>query len=255
MLVARESLIRALVARGFDAPSAWEARLGAPSRVGSGRGTTATVQVGGQELRLKRMRRGGLAGPLWRDRFPGMRRLHGNLVVPVEAARRGVATPLPVALLVVAGPFGLNRAWLASEEVRGTMDLREACSDPRGPDPERLAAAIAAVRRMHDAGVEHRDLNLANLLVSTTGPPRAWIVDLDGARLRDGPLSLTPRRAALDRLERSWAKSAPASHAAGARTRLVTLYAGADRELAAALARGRRVSRYRIALHRLGWRR
>lgn len=207
---------------------------------------------------VKRMRRGGLLARIWRDRFPGTARLLGNLSVPMEAARRGVPTAAPAAMLIEIGPIGLDRAWMAVDEIPGAEDLLTRLSGPRPPAREEIAELLRAVRRMHDAGVEHRDLNLANLLLSSDAGahPEAWIVDLDRARLFDAPLPVRKRRAALLRMERSYLKSfgdlGPLPAPRG--PTWIDAYAAGDRTLARALETGNRVARASLAIHRLGWR-
>jgi hypothetical protein len=78
------------------------------------------------------------------------------------------------------------------------------------------------VRALHDAGIEHADLNLRNILLveervfgrapgasaaeSAAAEFRALVIDLDRARARAGPLDERRRRANLLRLYRSAAK-------------------------------------------------
>ncbi|HKQ61114.1 MAG TPA: lipopolysaccharide kinase InaA family protein [Candidatus Polarisedimenticolaceae bacterium] len=194
----------ALRALEFDRPAAWQRRLGHQRR-----GSTVRLELGPQvALRLKQLRRGGLFAALWHERFVGRRRLLANLTLALAARERGIPTPAPVALLVVAGPPGLYRAWLASEELTHAEDLRTRFQSGVRPSPAELAAALAVVRQAHDRGLEHRDLNLGNLAVRTApdGRIEAFVLDLDRARLHPGPLPARRRRAALRRLERSGAK-------------------------------------------------
>ena len=122
-IVARAAEIESVREAGLDRPEGWDRWTGAQG-TGAGRGATATLELpGGPRLRLKQLRRGGALAALWRERFSGSRRLMDNLRIPLEAAARGVATPLPVVLLVVQGPPGLFRGWLGTEEVEGVTDL------------------------------------------------------------------------------------------------------------------------------------
>lgn len=245
----------AVLAAGLSDPGAWEFRLAGG---GSGRGAAGRLVLpDGGEVVLKRMRRGGGLGSLWRDRFPGRGRLVRNVTVAREAVERGVPTPRVVALLTEEGPPGLFRGWLASERVEGAIDLAELLRSGRAGEAD-LAAALAAARALHDAGIEHADLNLGNLLVRPGGSgPEGFVVDLDRARLRRGGLSSRARQAALRRLERSHAKlfGAPAPFG-GDGSIWYELYAGGDSVLRRYLAAGRPAGRFRLALHRrLGHRR
>ncbi len=210
----------------------------------------------GRVLRLKRLRRGGWMAALWRDHFIGEGRALDNLSVSVEAGRRGVATPPVLALLLVQSVGGLVRAWLAIEELADTVDLQSCFHSDQPPTRAELEAALGVVRRMHDRGLEHRDLNLGNLLIRRSAAPQAFVIDLDRARLHVGPLGFHPRQRALRRLERSYVKSGGAgSVSEDVRSSIYTLYAADDRGLAARLEQGRDAGRVWISLHRLGWRR
>ncbi len=258
-LVARVDLLARVVEAGLGEPSGWQrlvgARPGPPGRGASGR----LVLAGGVSLVVKSMRRGGWVAAIWRDRFLGSARLVRNLTVPIEAMRRGVPTARPAAMLLVVGPPGLRRAWLAVDAIEGAEDLLTRLSGPRPPREDELRAALRAVRVMHDAGVEHPDLNLGNLLVRTRegAPPEAFVVDLDRARLRDGPLPVRKRRAALLRMERSYLKRfGDAGPLPGQRARgWAAAYAGDDPSLAGLLAAPTAIERASLAIHLLAWRR
>jgi len=248
----------ALVRAGLDDPSGWRRRLasGNRRRQQEGRGATARVELTPACVaRIKQLRRGGWLAPLWRDRFAGTHRVLENLRLPVEAARSGIATPAPLALLIERGLPGLVRAWLAVEEIDDATDLRECFVSGRPPEPGELDAVLRLVRTMHERGLEHRDLNLGNLLLRRSGEPAAWVVDLDGARLHLGPLPFTTRQRALRRLERSYVKTChPRPAGDSVRRSIYTSYAAGDSALERRLARGRRAGRVWIQLHRLGWR-
>jgi len=235
---------------GLGAPKAWESRL-ANADPSSGRGATARCSApSGGSLILKRMKRGGLAGPLWRDRFAGTERLLDNLRIPMEALRRGVPTARPVALLLVEGPPGLFRSWQALEEIAGSRDLAQRIRAGEEIDRAVWREAMGVVRTMHDQGVEHRDLNLGNLLIreATPGNCEAFVIDLDAARIHDGPLDFALRQRGLRRLERSWVKLGGESGAPD----WFALYAGDDAEMLARLYRGRARGRLLLALRRFG---
>jgi hypothetical protein len=254
-LLADSTLVHALRASGLDDVRGWQTRLEAGVE-SAGRGATARLVVGSDApLLLKQLRRGGLAGPLWCDRFAGTRRLLDNLEIPLEAIRRGVSTPRPVALFLLEGPRGLYRGWFAQVEIPDAVSLSDLVVADTPPSGELLIEAMRAVRAMHDGGVEHRDLNLGNLLVErATGV--IWIVDMDNARLHPRPLAVPLRQRALRRLERSWVKTlarcgrTPDGRGDGWYER----YAGEDAGLADRLARGRAAGRLWLRLHRLTWR-
>ena len=196
-LYAAADLEDRILLHGLDRGEVWEWLLRSGS-TGSGRGASAILDG----WRLKRFRRGGLTAPLWGDRYPGASRLVAALAASGEAARRGVPTPEAVALLVERDRGPLVRGYLATEEIGGAEDLAKRAV--RGAVTRRdLEEAMRAVRRMHDRGVAHPDLNLGNLLLTATG---VYIVDLDRVTFGDGPVSERVRRRALRRIERSCAK-------------------------------------------------
>ena len=131
--VARDGEWKSLREADLHLPAGWDRYL-VESVVRAGRGSTATLELdSGLRLRLKQLRRGGAVARLWRERFAGVRRLTDNLRLPLEATRRGVATPLPVVLLVVEGPPGLYRGWLGTEEIGLS---RRTCRRERGQDQQ-----------------------------------------------------------------------------------------------------------------------
>lgn len=258
LLIGESGLMPALLDRGLDDPAVWR-RLLSAAPPGAGRGSTARVELlDGRRLVLKKLLRGGAAGRLRRELFTGAGRLLANIVTPLKARGRGVPTPAPAALLIIPGPPGFYHGWLAMEEVAGARDLFSMLV-PGMPLPEpESAAVIRMVREMHDRGLDHRDLNLGNLLVrgDAAGGYEAFIIDLDKAVLAAGQLPFRRRLAALLRLERSYVKCnerSGAKAAKGERDRLFELYAAGDRRLAARLARWRWLMAPFLLVHRIGW--
>jgi 3-deoxy-D-manno-octulosonic acid kinase len=199
---------------------------------------------------LKQLRRGGLVGKLWRDRHLGIGRLIRNLTIPAEARRRGVATPAVVAVLCARGPVGLWRGWLAIAALDGEDLLARL---RRGVDAglDDARCALRAVRRAHEAGLEHPDLNLGNLFIDVEGG--AHVIDLDGARLRDRALGIGRRSRELLRLERSWLRNLGprGPRGEGVAAWIEAAYAGDDRELARRLGSRRALGSLALAVRGL----
>lgn len=199
----------ALVGAGFGRRSRWIEALASAPPLG-GRGPVArAVLADGRRLLLKPMLRGGFAGPVWFGRHLRVSRLRANLATPSEALRRGIPTARALAMLLVEGPPLLYRAWLGTEEIEGAADLRAWLAGSAAPGD--FAELLRAVRRAHDAGLHHPDLNLGNVLLRrrAAGALEVFFVDLDRARLEPGPLAPRSRRAALRRLARSLVKQFP----------------------------------------------
>jgi hypothetical protein len=258
LLIGESCLMPALVKNGLNDPDVWRRLLMvAPS--GAGRGSTARLELSdGKRLVLKKLLRGGATGRVRRELFAGTGRLLANIMMPLKAAERAIPTPAPAALLMVPGPPGFYHAWLAMEEIAGARDL-STMLDPGSPLPEpETAAAMRMVRDMHDSGLDHRDLNLGNLMVreAAAGGCEAFIIDLDKARLAAEGLPFRRRLAALLRLERSYIKIMKLSGLGAPkreRESWYRLYAADDRRLEARLARWRRLLAPVLLAHRIGW--
>jgi len=186
-----------------------EAVAGTPL-VGAGRGATWALRLeDGVEAVLRWYRRGGLPRLVADDRFVafgGLRPLR-ELAVTEEARRRGLAVPEVLGARVDRVGPALYRGAIVTRRIGGVVSLAELA---RGSDRRRRLAALgavgAALRRMHDQGLHHRDLNAGNLLLRPQGDGFAvTIIDLDRARLM-ASVPAGRRRAALARLARSLAK-------------------------------------------------
>jgi 3-deoxy-D-manno-octulosonic acid kinase len=229
----------------------------APSR---GRGAVPSVPLRRDvSVILRRYQHGGLFG-----RLTGM--LHWGpsralLELRVTARAEAAGAPVPhVACLVLwpaAGPFW--SALIGTREERGATDLLEFL---RGADDPRARRAIlrevgAAVRRLHDAGVDHRDLQLRNVLVvEEDGKRRIVVVDLDRAVYHPrGRLAPRLRASNLGRLTRSAVKMGLWQGRVGSRelAAFVGGYTARDRKLRAELRGWIRREQWKLALHRIGY--
>jgi len=106
--------------------------------------------------------------------------------------RRGIDTPRPI--LFVERPAADSRKnYLLTEAVPGAIGAPAFFADRwSGLDPRErrdwleghIARFARQMRRLHDAGFDHRDLKFANLLVACDlADPRVWLLDLDGVRV------------------------------------------------------------------------
>jgi tRNA A-37 threonylcarbamoyl transferase component Bud32 len=221
-----------------------------------GRADTALVEIPGseQKLVLRRLLHGGLLGPLLGRVFLGVRRPVRELRVTAELRSAGAPVPRPALALGrrIAGPLRalVVGTYLEPDAVDALTFLE---SEPERSRLLRAAeAAGTAVRRFHDEGGRHADLQVKNLLIrERKEAAECIIVDLDKARIT--PV-LTPgeRMAQIMRLFRSLLKRGVLEEV-GPRgcARFFGAYCGDDRLLRRAL--WKRVDRElrKVALHRL----
>jgi 3-deoxy-D-manno-octulosonic acid kinase len=188
-----------------------------------GRGAAYRLTLGGDLHAVVRFyRRGGFVARFVADRYLGLRpRPLRELAVTTEVRRRGVRA-VEVLGARVEG-WLLYRGALVTAEVPAARTLVDALADAPDPRARTAIAAAAAhtVAALHDAGIEHADLNLTNVLVHPASEGLseglvATLLDFDRARLGAGPLGAAGRRRNLRRLARSLAKLDPRGALAGA---------------------------------------
>jgi len=173
-----------------------------------GRGEAYGVSLGAVRAVVRHARRGGLLGPLLADRFVGRPRFLREIELAESLRAAGIPTP-PVLAGVAYAATLWHRADVATERVAG-RDLAAILfgdGPPTGPArTEMLREVGRLVRRLHEAGFVHPDLQLRNVLIES-GPagPKAWLLDVDTCRLL-APGDAEGRQANLARFERSWEK-------------------------------------------------
>ena len=174
-----------------------------------GRGEAYGVPLGRVAAVVRHARHGGLLAPLLGDLYAGPPRFEREAELSRRLAAGGVRTPALLAgIRYRAGP--LHRADVATERVAGA-DLVEVFFGDRPPAGAARTAALDAlgrlVRRLHDLGYVHPDLQLRNLLLTDAAgaPPQAWLLDVDTCRRMRGNRD-SERARNLARFYRSWAK-------------------------------------------------
>ena len=155
-----------------------------------GRGTTFRIFIKGiGYVIVRRYRHGGLFGKVFRDRYFFGHRALEELFCLTTASIRGV--PVPEALGVserrrrfwfIPSPF--YTALIATTEIADSINLPVFLNgvDDTKLRGEVLLRAGAAIKKMHDAGIHHKDLNMNNLLVKT-GEDAIFIIDFDRAKI------------------------------------------------------------------------
>ncbi len=185
----------------FDV-DAWRA-TGALAATSAGRGAAFFITADGHEWVLRQYRRGGWIARLTRDRYmwTGAARTRPfrewQLLRDLHDA--GLPVPAPVAAQYRRGIL-TYRGDLITERIAHAQPLSSLLQ--QAPLSAAVWQAIGAcIRRFHDAGARHADLNAHNILLDDHG--KVFVVDFDrGSRRAPGPW----RIANLARLKRSLLK-------------------------------------------------
>jgi 3-deoxy-D-manno-octulosonic acid kinase len=225
-----------------------------------GRGAAPSVAITSEQgMVLRRYRHGGLLGGLTGSLYLGPGRALSELRVAARAEAMGAPVPHVVCLVLwpVWGP--LWSALIGTREERGSKTLLELARELEAPAARvELAREVGrAVKRLHDAGVEHRDLQLRNVLAveQSGGRRRIVVIDLDrAAHHRGRGVPVRQRAANLGRLLRSAIKNGLWSTRVGEPEAAAFLegYTGEDRGLRDALSGWVARERWKIRVH--GWR-
>jgi hypothetical protein len=166
----------------------------------------------GQELFVRRCRRGGFVRFLLDDLYLGFKtRPLAELALAVQAWRRGLPVAEPVGAAVERVLPFLYRGFVLTRPLKG-MTLWEFVRTDDEPLVRRHAVEQArqSIEAIHQGGLFHNDLNLHNLFVTESGERLSvTVLDLDKALLFDRPLKPGLRRRNLARLSRSIRKLDP----------------------------------------------
>ncbi len=223
-----------------------------------GRGNAPSLPLGTTSVVLRRYRHGGLLGWLSGALYLGPERALSELRTTARAEASGAPVPHVVCLALwpVAGP--LWSALIGTVEERDARDLLEALEGADEPGTRRgLARQVGrALRKLHDAGLEHRDLQLRNILAVGPGR-RIVVVDLDKATFHAaGPVPARRRADNLGRLFRSIVKNGLLGPRVGRRELAAFLggYTKDQRALRRELRGWLPRERLKLAIHRLRYR-
>ena len=213
----------------------------------------------GVRMVLRHYSHGGLLRFVTRDLYFFGSRSFQELALTEEIRSSGIGTVQPVGAMHRCFLTPFYRAYLMSLEIPGAKDMVHYLQDI-GPQPagETLVAkrkiirsAGFLLRKFHQAGFFHADLQLKNLLV-TDG--KVLLIDFDRS-YRKPSLSTGERVKNLLRLDRSvdkWKRyGLPVS--LRDRWRFFLAYAESDREIRETLRRALRTYSIRSFFHRLRW--
>jgi 3-deoxy-D-manno-octulosonic acid kinase len=178
------------------------------SVVGSaqGRGTTWFIQLKSMQAALRHYHRGGLFSKLVTDHYVYLTlektRSYQEFVLLQQLHQEGVAVPRPIAARVLKKHF-CYQADLLSERIPNAKDLVETLQT------RKLAESVFRqigfeIAKMHNAGVNHTDLNIHNILIDKEN--KAWLIDFDKCDRFTSDTADDAKQKNLSRLLRSFEK-------------------------------------------------
>jgi len=169
-----------------------------------GRGGAWFLRAGENRLVLREYRRGGLMAKFARYAYAFTREADVRSFAEFRLLNKLVNQGLPVPRPVAAWYRKLSpiqyRAAIIIERLENTLPLADLISQLNG---EAWASIGETVRRFHDAGVMHADLNCFNVLVRGD---EYFLIDFDKSRLITSKAPARWKEANLDRFSRSLLK-------------------------------------------------
>lgn len=151
---------------------------------GSGRGNSFFIDHGDQQWVLRHYQRGGLVGKLVHDYYLGVSVAHSRAMREYALLEQMAASGLPVPRPLVAGCQRrglLYRADILIERIAAARNLF-ALLTANAVTASQWRHIGTTVRRFHDAGIDHADLNIHNILLDAAG--QCWLIDFDRGRQR-----------------------------------------------------------------------
>lgn len=196
-----DCLISENIERCFDSQF-WESEN---KIIGSatGRGTTWFVQLDKIQGALRHYRRGGLFGRIISDSYLftgwGTTRSIAEFHLLQALQKQNVNVPRPIAARAIKNTF-FYRSDLLSEKIPNAEDLVAVLQKRKLNESEYTAIAVQ-IKKMHQAQVNHTDLNIHNILLDSEG--KVWLIDFDKCYQQSGERW---KKGNLDRLLRSFNK-------------------------------------------------
>jgi 3-deoxy-D-manno-octulosonic acid kinase len=166
----------------FFEPEYWR-RHDAIDGTARGRGTTWFIRSGEASFVLRHYRRGGLMAKVSKDSYfwngEGETRSFAEWYLTYHLHRAGLPVPAPIAARYRRqGMF--YRADLITQRIENSESL--AAKLARGPLSLLQWISVGrCLRRFHDAGVHHADLNAHNILMTAD---KVYLIDFDRSTLR-----------------------------------------------------------------------
>lgn len=147
-----------------------------------GRGESLFLNVDGANWVLRPYRRGGLAAKVSEKNYLwcGLENTRAFKEFRLTQAlfERDLPVPKPVAAIVVKHNLTYE-AGLITQRIKQSLALADCLT---GASDTLLTEVGKTIRRFHDAGLDHVDLNARNILVSGDG--KVWLIDFDRCKIR-----------------------------------------------------------------------
>jgi 3-deoxy-D-manno-octulosonic acid kinase len=161
----------------------WSER-GAVTGEAAGRGSALFLNTPFGSAVLRQYLRGGKAAKISRDHyvFTGFAKSRPvtEFTILERLSADGLPVPGPLAAMCVRDGM-LYRGWILMRMIRDASPLADLMPE-RQNDPGLWRATGQCIRRFHDHGVIHADLNARNILVDGAG--KIHLIDFDRARIR-----------------------------------------------------------------------
>lgn len=189
----------------FDA-AYWE-QQGALAGEAVGRGSAYFLETPFGAAVLREYLRGGVPGRFNRDRylFTGWQRSrpHAEFSILAELSAAGLPVPQPLAAITQRRGLFYTGS-LLTRRIMDSLPVADLAAR-RSDEPAFWQAIGACVRRFHEHGLIHADLNARNILVDVQD--RVYLIDFDRARIEPGQTAACSRN--MQRLRRSFEKVWP----------------------------------------------
>ncbi len=259
-LLLKEEYKDLLLSLGIDDLSAFLKKSSQTAHYLKGRTLHPSIPLGdGKRMVLRQYSHGGLFRAITGNLYFFGERSFQELALTDEIRSCGIPTILTIGAIHHRVFFPFYQAYFLSLEAPGAMDLiqyfREIGANPCRENISSKRKIIRSVghliRRFHEAGFFHGDLQLKNILVAGD---QLLLIDFDRS-YRKPALSTREKVKNLLRLNRSaekWRRLGLRVTRAD-RWRFFLAYAGGDKEIRETMAKALRSYSLRFLFHRLGW--
>jgi 3-deoxy-D-manno-octulosonic acid kinase len=148
-----------------------------------GRGTAWFIKSGDSRFVLRHYRRGGLVAKISKDAYlwrgEAETRSFAEWYLTYHLYRAGLPVPAPI-----AARYRRQGMFYRADLITQRIEASESLASRLAKGPISLTQWIAigrCIRRFHDAGVHHADLNAHNILLT---PEQVYLIDFDRCELR-----------------------------------------------------------------------